>query len=45
MCTFFVFEEKKKHFDKITVFLDFEILQLLAKKIWNVLYDEFLLQF
>ena len=35
MCTF-CFEEKKIIFDKITAFLDFEILQFLAKTLWKV---------
>ena len=30
------FEEKKNHFDKITAFLDFEILQFLAETLWKV---------
>ena len=30
------FEEKKIIFDKITAFLDFEILQFLAKILWKV---------
>ena len=32
----FLFEEKKINFDKITAFLDFEILQFLAKTQWKV---------
>ena len=32
----FLFEEKKIIFDKITAFLDFEILQFLVKTLWKV---------
>ena len=35
MCTF-LFEEKKIIFDKITPFLDFEILQFLSNTLWQV---------
>ena len=30
------FEEKKNMFDRITAFLDFEVLQFLAKTLWKV---------
>ena len=36
MCTLFFEERKKNIFDKITAFLDFEILQFLAKTLWKV---------
>ena len=45
MCTS-LFEEKKKLIcDKITAFLDFEILQFLAKSTMECLYNQHLLQF
>ena len=41
----FLFEEKTNYFNKITAFLDFEILQFLAKRIMENLNIQLFLQF